>query len=67
MSGGVYKYCSPVPDGAGVVLRAGAKLDPALPGGNNAYLLARRWVGMAPLPRSLAWQTLAQQNGGYCY
>lgn len=51
MSGGVYKYCSPVPDGAGVVLRAGAKLDLALPGGNNAYLLARRWVGTAQCGR----------------
>lgn len=48
MSGGVYKYCSPVPDDAGVALRAGAKLDLALPGGNDAYLLAGRWVGAAP-------------------
>lgn len=54
MSGGVYKYCSPVPDDAGVVLRAGAKLDLALPGGNDAYLLARRWVGTAPLLAGMA-------------
>lgn len=47
LSGGVGKYCSPVPDEAGVVFRAGAKLDLALPSGNDAYLLVRRWVGTA--------------------
>lgn len=62
MSGGVYKYCSPVPDGAGVVLRAGAKLDLALPGGNNAYLLARRWVGTAPSLAGVADTGSAEQG-----
>lgn len=62
MSGGVYKYCSPVPDGAGVVLRAGAKLDLALPGGNNAYLLVRRWAGTALLLAGVADTGSAEQG-----
>lgn len=58
----MYKYCSSVPDDAGVVLREGAKLDLALPGGNDAYLLARQWVGTAPSLTGLADTGLAEQG-----
>lgn len=45
---GMYKYYSHATDNTGVFLNMGAKFDLALSGGSDAYLLARRWVGINP-------------------